>query len=95
MGAFYPKFNAQNPAEVESSWGAILYMIYSFFYVGLTLALEAVWVRMYFYHRMGSYPMSWPAIAVIMVFLVLLNIAANILPLRLGLKNLKFIELTI
>ncbi len=92
MGALYPKFNAVNPAEVESSWGAVMYMIYSFFYVGITLVLEAIWIRMYFYLQIRGVPIYYPSVAVVICLLLVVNIIANIIPLKLGMRNLKSIE---
>ncbi|MFC2091954.1 hypothetical protein ACFLTD_04195, partial [Elusimicrobiota bacterium] len=94
MGAMYPKFDAVSPAEIESSWGAILYMIFSFFYVGITLALEAVWVRMYFFNRMKYVSIYYPAVITVLCALLLINILANFIPLKMGLKNLESIEFT-
>lgn len=93
MGSLYPKFDAVNPAEVESSWGAILYMIYSFFYIGITLAFEAVWVRMYFLNRIRNIPIYYPAVIVIIGILLVLNVLANVVSIKLGLKNLNSVEI--
>ncbi len=93
MAAIYPKFNAANPAEIETSWGGVMYMIYSFFYIGLTLALEAVWVRMYFLNRVRGEEIYYPAVGIIIVLLVILNIFVNVVPLKIGSRKLENLEL--
>ncbi|MFH1415623.1 MAG: putative ABC exporter domain-containing protein [Elusimicrobiota bacterium] len=95
MGALFPKFDAVNPAEVESSWGAILYMIYSFFYVALTIAFEAVWIRMYFMSRYRGMAVYYPSVAAVVAALAVLNILANAVPLKLGFRNLNSVEFTV
>ncbi len=92
LSALYPKFDADNPAEIESSWGGVIYMIYSFAYIGITLGLEAVWVRMYFMSKMASGTYYKPAVAVIVIALVILNATANILPLKIGAKSMDKLE---
>ncbi|MFC2062283.1 hypothetical protein ACFLUV_07205 [Elusimicrobiota bacterium] len=95
LGAIYPKLDAVNPADIETSWGGIIYMVYSLFYIGLTMALEAVWVRMYFMKHIRGLEIHTPVVIVVILLLVLLNIAVNYIPLKLGIKNLKFIEFTV
>jgi len=49
FGALFPRFHVENIAQIESSPGGLLYMICALFYVGLTLSLEAVVMRMYYF----------------------------------------------
>lgn len=95
MGALYPKFDAVNPAEVETSWGGVIYMIYSFFYISITLALEAVWVRMYFVNMIRGIPVYYPLIIGILTILILINIIANVVPLKMGLNRMEKLEFTV
>ncbi|MEA3507224.1 MAG: hypothetical protein U9R36_07045, partial [Elusimicrobiota bacterium] len=92
LSAVYPKFDADSPAEIESSWGGVIYMVYSFSYIGITLALEAVWVRMYFMSRMASATYHRPTVFFIVAALIILNIAANIIPLKAGAKSMDNLE---
>lgn len=92
LGALYPKFDVANPEEIETSWGGIIYMIYSLFYIGITLSLEAVWVRMYFLNKIRNTEIYYPAVVIIILLLVLLNVLVNVIPLKLGLRNLKMLE---
>ena len=48
MGAMYPKFINENPAQIAMSIGGILYMILSLLYIGVTIVLEAWPVYIYF-----------------------------------------------
>ncbi|MGM0442346.1 MAG: putative ABC exporter domain-containing protein [Elusimicrobiota bacterium] len=93
MAAIYPKFNASNPAEIEASWGGLMYMIYSFFYIGLTLSLEAVWVRMYFLNQVRGEEIYYPVVWIVVALLIILNIFVNIIPLKIGLNKLGSLEL--
>lgn len=95
IGAMYPKFDTDNPGEIETSWGGILYMIYSFFYIGITLALEAGWTRMYFLSRVRDVAIYYPAVIGIIISLIIINIIANYLPLKIGLRNMRRIEFTV
>ncbi|MBD3272580.1 MAG: hypothetical protein GF384_08615 [Elusimicrobia bacterium] len=47
MGSAFPYFNVENIARIESSAGGIFFMICSFFYIGLVIAVMAVPMRMY------------------------------------------------
>jgi len=95
MGCMYPKLDASSPAEVETSWGGIMYMIYSFFYLGITLALEAVWVRMYFMNRIYGSQIYVPAVALIIAVLVIINILVNVIPVKFGMRALRKIEFSV
>ncbi|MDA3792880.1 MAG: hypothetical protein PF545_04390, partial [Elusimicrobia bacterium] len=70
----------------------VIYMVYSFTYIGITLGLEAVWVRMYFMSKMAAGNYYKPAIAAVIIALVVLNAAANIIPLKLGSKSMDNLE---
>jgi ABC-2 type transport system permease protein len=90
FGALFPRFQVENIAQIETSPGGFLFMICALFYVGLTLALEAVLVRMHYFSLVRS-PEAWqagPALAVIGC-LVLLNGAAMAFPLMAGKRNLE------
>jgi len=41
LGLVYPKFNIENVAQIETSYGGILYVVISLIYIGLTLVILA------------------------------------------------------
>jgi len=90
MGAVFPRFNIENIAQIETSPGGIFYMICSMFYLGLTLSLEAVLMRMHFFTRMrGGSSRGVHTVVFIIIFLIILNLTIIILPMKIGEKSLR------
>lgn len=93
MGAIYPRFNTENVAQIQSSWGGILYMIFSLFYIGLIFVIEAGPMRHYFQSVLryrGNF--TWAGFPTSMIFLLIINIIVFFLPMRLGEKRLERYE---
>ncbi len=89
MGAIYPRFHVENISQIESSLGGILFMIYALFYVGVIIAIEALLVRSYFQYSLGlKSSFYWTGIAIVITALIIVNLTAIWLPLRLGKKAL-------
>jgi ABC-2 type transport system permease protein len=86
FGALFPRFNLENVAQIQTSPGGILFMIASLFYVGATLALEAVLMKAHYFsgRPFGSLPEMYCAVGL----LVLLNGVAFVGPLLLGKSHL-------
>ena len=78
MGAIYPYFKADNPAELGMTYGGILYMIFGLAYVGAMILL--------FELSFGS------GIYISIIGVFLLNFFATYLPLKNGLKSLQQYE---
>ncbi|HMU76035.1 MAG TPA: hypothetical protein PKD69_09720, partial [Elusimicrobiota bacterium] len=55
FGALFPRFNLENIAQIQTSAGGMIYMVAALFYVGLTLSLEAVIMRLYYYSRVAGW----------------------------------------
>ena len=94
LGAIYPKFINENPAQIAMSAGGILYMILSLLYIGVTIVLEAWPVYIYFSQQLsrrsdggglGLY-LSYGAIG-------LISLGVTIIPLYLGVKRLQSFEI--
>ena len=82
FGALFPRFGLENVAQIQTSPGGILYMLSALFYVGATLALEAILMKIhYFSGRSFGFR---PEILYSMGALVLLNVGAFVMPLVLG-----------
>ena len=58
FGAAYPRFDVQNPAQIATSFGAVLYMILCLGLVAVVVALEAWPVSRLFWHRVGRGPVA-------------------------------------
>ncbi|MFH1282214.1 MAG: hypothetical protein ABII27_00940 [bacterium] len=54
FAAAFPRFSVPNIAKIESSIGGIYFMISALFYVGMTIALEAILMQIYFYERLKT-----------------------------------------
>jgi ABC-2 type transport system permease protein len=95
MGALYPRFRHGNAAEIPSSFGGLMYMIYAMALIGLTIVLEARPVYMFFMSHFRKFPLpGWfyveTSFAVLVI--VLVNVAAVVLPIRYGLRHLYQME---
>lgn len=90
VGALYPKFGYANVAEIPTSFGGVVCMIFSVAFIGVTVMIEA-W-PVYLLAMKGLNPGAsnvsvWvlaPALATVLG----LTITAVIVPIRLGLKKL-------
>ncbi len=94
MGAIYPKFINENPAQIAMSIGGILYMILSLLFIGVIIVLEAWPVYVYFSHNLFERATQggiWQYLAYTLV--VALSLGVTILPLYLGVKRLQRFEI--
>lgn len=86
FGALFPRFELENVAQIQTSPGGLMFMVTALFYVGATLALEAVLMRgHYFGHGFVRSGETFFAL----FGLVALNIVAFCLPLLLGKSHLE------
>jgi len=53
FGALFPRFEMENVAQIQTSPGGLLFMVTALFYVGVTLALEAVLMRGHYFSGRG------------------------------------------
>ncbi len=58
LGALFPRFTVENIHQIESSMGGFVYMAASLFYIGATLSILALPMRMHFSVMMGN-PAAW------------------------------------
>ncbi|MBD3329865.1 hypothetical protein GF357_05220, partial [Candidatus Dojkabacteria bacterium] len=95
LGAIYPKFINENPAQIAMSIGGVLYMILSLLYIGVTIVLEAWPVYIYFSQQlfrrvsgggeMGLY-LSYTLVS-------LLSFGVTVIPMYWGMKRLQSLEI--
>jgi ABC-2 type transport system permease protein len=93
MGAIYPVFKYENVAEVAISTGGIIYMIMSFIFIGAIVMLESRPVYVHFYKKFLFYNIGGIEIYVSYVLIFIISIATTIIPMILGVKALKEMEL--
>jgi ABC-2 type transport system permease protein len=94
MGAIYPKFINENPAQIAMSTGGILYMILSLLYIGTIFVLEAfsylyIFGKLLRYSHEGGEVFLYVTYALIFLF----SAGVTIIPLYLGIKHLKSFEI--
>jgi ABC-2 type transport system permease protein len=88
LGSLYPNFEEDNPARIVSGMGGTLNFLLSVGYIALVIGSQMVilqWHVMRPEHDTRRFAM---ALGGVLVFNSLLSLAAALLPLRLGLRNL-------
>lgn len=91
LGAAYPDFKSENPAQAVTSFGGLLFMLTSALFIGLVIVLEAgpaytVFMAGVRGRAITLFQWLWVAGSFCLVFL--LCILAVVIPLRLGTANL-------
>lgn len=94
FGALYPQFGTENAAQIPTSFGGLVYMMSSLSLLALIIMIEAVPVTAYLRdQRYAEEPVGITAQLVIAGAAVLLIcVAATIIPLRLGLRRIEMME---
>jgi ABC-2 type transport system permease protein len=65
FGAAYPRFDTLNPAQIATSFGALVYMVTCLGLIALVVALEAWPVSRVFWYRVGRAPLGAREVAVV------------------------------
>ena len=91
FGALFPRFGLENVAQIQTSPGGILYMVAALFYVGATLAFEAILMKAHYFSGAGFGFRGDAAFSV--GAMVLMNAAAFAVPLILGKSHLERADL--
>jgi ABC-2 type transport system permease protein len=96
LGAAYPDFKAENPAQTVTSFGGLIFMITCTGYIGLVVMLEAGPVYRLFMADLHGRPLStavWLWIVAAFGTAFVLSFLAVILPLRFGEKRLAHVQI--
>ncbi|MDD5354513.1 MAG: hypothetical protein PHF95_04925 [bacterium] len=93
MGAYFPRFKVENIAQIESSMGGVLYMVFSLFYIGLTIALEALPIRMYVMGQIGARFWSSTLLIGTIGAILVMNVLVTYLPVKMGIKAIERMDL--
>jgi ABC-2 type transport system permease protein len=92
LGAAYPDFQSENPAQAVTSFGGLLFMILCAGFIGLVIILEAGPVYAVFMAGIRGQSLSilqWIWLVISFALVLLLCILAVILPMRLGERRLE------
>ena len=95
LGAAYPNFTSENPAQTVTSFGGLLYMMLSAGYIGLVIIIEAGPVYNIFMSGVQGRALSvleWIWVIGSFVLVFILNVLAIVLPMMFGEKRL-FLEM--
>jgi ABC-2 type transport system permease protein len=91
LGASFPKFRHENAAQIPTGFGGIVYMLMTMLFIGAVILLEAWPVyRIFASQVLGGYipAYGWTWIIASFILVIVLNAAAVIAPMRIGLKRL-------
>jgi ABC-2 type transport system permease protein len=95
IGSIYPKFNIENIAQLEISYGGIVCILCSLLYIGLTLTIEAraiqMFIRQAYTHQ--AHINTLHIVRYCGIDLLLLNIVVIFFPLWAGIRSIKKYEL--
>ncbi|MDP2646718.1 MAG: hypothetical protein Q8P24_17395 [Desulfobacterales bacterium] len=94
LGAAYPNFAIENAAQSVTSFGGLMFMIFSAAFIGAVIVLEAGPVYILFMADIKGYPVTglqWAWIAGSFGTAFILCLLAVILPMRFGEKRLRSI----
>lgn len=94
-GAIYPKFRHENPAQIASGFGGLLCMILSVVFIGTVVVLQARPVYIILMSGFRGVPLSGldiTQIAASFTVVIIVNILAFILPMKIALKKLSQLE---
>lgn len=92
LGAVFPRFRHENAAQIPTGFGGIVYMLLTMLFIGAVVTLEAWPVyRIFTAQTMGNRitPAGWASIAAAFIIVVLVNGAALVIPMKIGMKRLK------
>ncbi|MFA6346536.1 MAG: hypothetical protein WCX34_10915, partial [Syntrophales bacterium] len=92
LGAAYPDFQSENPAQAVTSFGGLLFMILCAGFIGFIVILETGPVYSVFMASLngrGLALLQWVWLAISFALVILLCVLAVVLPMRLGERRLK------
>ena len=93
FGAFYPRFDTENAAQIPTSFGGLVYMMTSVILLALVIMLEAPAVATQIQAEQGGATVVW-GVSLLgpLAAAVVLCVAATLLPLRLALARMEQLE---
>ncbi|MFH1825298.1 MAG: hypothetical protein ABH873_08780 [Candidatus Firestonebacteria bacterium] len=92
FGAMFPKFDADNTADIATSYGGIIYMIFAVIYIGVSLVIIAGPVNMYYSSKMILGRINYHYVVISLILFFIVQFLAIYLPLKFGELALNKIE---
>ena len=90
LGSRFPQFNEDNPSRIAAGSGGIISALVSVAYVGVSILLLATPAYNYLSNTFLDRPINYYLVCTGFALFMLLNMAAIVLPLRLGIKSLEY-----
>jgi ABC-2 type transport system permease protein len=92
-GALFPRFDTENAAQIPTGFGGMVYMMSAIVLLGIVMVLEATPVLGYLRAQLvGDEPVPGPWMIASLTAVVVICIAATIVPIRLGLRKIELME---
>jgi ABC-2 type transport system permease protein len=91
IGAVFPRFKHENAAQIPTGFGGIVYMLLTMLFIGCVIVLEAWPVyRIFAAQAFGGRitPGAWVMISVSFILVLVVNVLALLLPMKIGRKRL-------
>jgi ABC-2 type transport system permease protein len=94
FGALFPKFDTENPAEIPTSFGGLLFMMTATAYLGVMIALQAwpVYAILRAGRSGGIEPGMFTWLALSLAAAVTLSAFAIVLPLRMAVQRIEALD---
>ncbi len=94
FGAYYPRFDTENAAQIPTSFGGLVYMMASVLLLGLVISVEAPGVAAVVRREQAGRPLGLGAEVLLpLVWVALLCSTATLVSLRLALARMRRMEL--
>lgn len=94
FGAIFPKFDTENPAEIPTSFGGLLFMMTATAYLGVMIALQA-WPVYSILRARQTGAVDGGMMVTLAIFLglaLVLSLAATVLPLRAAVQRIESLD---
>ncbi len=88
LGSLYPNFEEDNPARIVSGMGGTLNFLLSVGYITIVIGSQMLVLQWDALRRLADMSDFVWALSIVLIFNTLLTLAAALLPMRLGLRNL-------
>lgn len=92
LGSLYPNFQEDNPARIVSGMGGTLNFLLSVAYITLIVGAQTFMLQWRVLKLFRSETAFYTALVVVVVFVTVLSLGCMLIPMRLGLRNLRQME---
>jgi len=92
LGSLYPNFQEDNPARIVSGMGGTLNFLLSMGYIVMVVGAQTALLQGRIPGMWLDGEAFWPAMAVVVAFITVISLTSWLVPMRLGLRNLRQME---